>query len=165
MRNRRAQAGRAWSKYQIRVEFRAPLDFAFAWCTDFSPEDSRLEGERYRRKVFERTPRRVVFEDLEETGTGWVWSRDVVDLRPPNRWHMEGAGNRRDVVADYLLSAFSDGRTRLDLRWRRRPRMPESKPLTKAQREASTRRAWKRFAAALERDHRRSLQGQHRRTK
>ena len=87
MRNRRAQAGRAWSKYQIRVEFRAPLDFAFAWCTDFSPEDSRLEGERYQRKVIERTLRRVVFEDLEETGTGWVWSRDVVDLRPPDRWH------------------------------------------------------------------------------
>ncbi len=159
MRSRRARPGRAWSKCQIRVEFRAPLDFAFAWCTDSSPEDSRLEGESYQRKAIERTPRRVVFEDLEETGTGWVRSRDVVNLRPPNRWHMEGAGNRRDVVADYLLSALPGGRTRLDLRWRRRPLVPEQKPLTKAEREASTLRAWKRFGAALNRDYRRTARG------
>ncbi len=138
----------------------------FAWCTDFSPEDSRLEGEPYQLKVLERSARRVVFEDLEETGTGWVWTRDVVDLRPPNRWHMEGGGNRRDVVADYRLSALPGGRTRLNLRWRRRPRVPEAKPLTKAQREASTMRAWKRFAAAMKRDHHRSLRsGGHRTTR
>ncbi len=158
--------GRAWSTYQISIELPAPLDFAFAWCTDFSPEDSRLEGEAYARKVIERTPRRIVFEDLEETTTGWVWTRDVVTLLPPNRWHMEGAGNRRDVVADYRLSPLPGGRTRLDLRWRRRPLVHEAKPLTKGQREASTMRAWKRFAAAMKRNHHRTLRsGGHRTTR
>ncbi len=151
---------RAWSpEYQIRVAFRVPLDFAFTWCTDFSPQDASLEGESYQRKIVERTPRRVVFEDLEETKGGWVWSRDTVTLRPPNRWHMDGTGNRRDVTANYVLSRLPGGRTQLELRWRRQPKGPEAKKLTKAQREADTLRAWKRFAVAMERDYRSKRKG------
>jgi hypothetical protein len=141
-------------EYRIRVSFGVPLDFAFAWCTDYTSEDSSLEGESYQRKIIERTPDRVIFEDLEETEDGWVWGRDVVTLLPPNRWHMDGVGNRRDVTADYVLSPLPDGRTGFDLRWRRRPKVPETKKLTKAEREASAMRAWKRFAVAMERDYR-----------
>jgi hypothetical protein len=65
---------------------------------------------------------------------------------------MNGVGNHRDVEADYRLQALPDGRTELDLRWRRRPIGTETSKLTKAQREASSSRAWKMFAAALERD-------------
>jgi len=145
----------AWGgpEFRVSVSFRVPLDFAFAWCTDYTPDDGKLEGESYRRKIIERTPRRVVFEDLEETKTGWVWSRDVVVLHPPDRWHMDGVGNRRDVMADYVLSRLPGERTRLDLRWRRRPKDPSAAKLTKAQREADGLRAWKRFAVAMERDY------------
>src|SRR5438128_4115338 len=143
-------------EYRIRVSFGVPLDFAFAWCTDYTPEDASLEGESYQRKIIERTPDRVIFEDLEESDDGWNWSQDVVTLSPPNKWHMDGIGNRRDVTADYVLSPLPDGRTRVDLRWSRRPKVPEAKKLTKAEREASTMRAWKRFAAAMEQDYRRS---------
>ncbi len=145
-------------EYRIQVIFRAPIDFAFAWCTDFSSEDGKLSGESFRRKVLERTPRRVVFEDLEETGDGWIWSREVVTLRPPNRWHMDGIGNRRDVTADYLLTSLPTGGTRLDLRWRRRPNVRGAGKLTKAQREASALRSWERFASEMERDYRRRRQ-------
>lgn len=155
MKGQRAGGG-GWRAYRIRVAFRVPLPFAFAWCTDFSPEDAALEGESYRRKVVERTRRRVVFEDLEESPDGWFWARDVVTLRPPNRWHMESVGSRREVIGDYLLTNLPDGRTQLELRWRRRPIMRETKPLTKAQREASTLTAWRRFGRALERDYRRA---------
>lgn len=157
MKARSSRGARNGPEYRINVSFRVPLDFAFAWCTDFSPEDAKLEGEAYQRKVIERSARRVVFEDLEETDGGWVWSRDIVILRPPNRWHMDGHGNRRDVTADYVLSAIPDGRTRLDLGWSRRSKDPAAPKLTKAQREASTLRAWKRFGAAMEREYRRSL--------
>src|SRR6266480_7786524 len=47
-------------------------------------------GERYERRIIERSARRVVFEDLADTKEGWLWNRDVVTLRPPNRWHMDG---------------------------------------------------------------------------
>jgi len=156
MKKGSSHRGRTSPEYRIRVSFGVPLDFAFAWCTDYTPDDPGLEGESYQRKVIERTPKRVIFEDLEETEDGWVWGRDVVTLLPPNRWHVEGVGNRRDVTADYILSPLPDGRTRFDLRWRRRPKTPEKKRLTKAEREASAMTAWKRFAAAMERDYRRS---------
>lgn len=156
MRKKEAQSGRG-DEARIRIALRVPMDFAFAWCTDYTPEDAALEGESYERKIVERTPRRVVFEDLEETDSGWVWSRDVVTLRPPNRWHMEGVGNRRDVTADYVLSPLPDGRTQLELRWWRRPK-PPGKRIPRAQREKETGLAWKRFAKAMERDHR-SAQG------
>jgi len=154
MAARTIRSGWVGPEYRIQVTFRAPIDFAFAWCTDFSSEDGKLGGESFQRKVVERTPRRVVFEDLEETRDGWIWSREVVTLRPPNRWHMEGIGNRRDVTADYLLTSLPTGGTRLDLRWRRRPNVPGAGKLTKAQREASALRSWKRFASAMERDYR-----------
>src|SRR3989442_930883 len=80
----------------------------------------------------------------------------AVILLPPDRWHMDGVGNRRDVTADYKLKKLPDGRTRLHLQWRRRPNVPAAKELTKAQREADALRAWKRFAVAMERDYRRS---------
>jgi hypothetical protein len=153
---RRTGSGWGGPEYRIRLSFDVPLDFAFAWCTNYSPEDGKLEGESYRRKVVERTARRVVFEDLEETKEGWIWSREVVRLYPPNRWHTDGVGNHRDVMADYVLTRLPDGRTQLDLRWRRRPRNPAAAKLTKAGRETSARRAWKRFRAAMERDYRRS---------
>src|SRR6266568_4225104 len=59
--------GTGWGpEYHITATFRVPLDFAFAWCTDYTPEDAGLEGEAYQRKIIERSARRVVFEDLEE---------------------------------------------------------------------------------------------------
>src|SRR5438309_936549 len=52
-------AGSAWPgpEYRIRVSFRAPIDFVFAWCTDYTPGDAALEKETYQRKIIERTPR------------------------------------------------------------------------------------------------------------
>src|SRR2546421_10540746 len=154
-------AGSMWPgpEYHIRVPSRAPVDFVFAWGPDYTPGDAALEKEAYQRKIIERPPRAVVFEDLEESKDGWDGSRAVVSLRPPNRWHMDGMGNNRDVVADYVLSSLPDGRTRLDLRWKRRPHGPDAK-LTKAEREASSTRGWKRFALALEADYKRPPHGQ-----
>jgi hypothetical protein len=153
MTTKRTPAKWVGPEYRIRVTFDAPIDYVFAWCTDYTPDDAKLEGEAYTRKVIERTKRQVTFEDLEETKEGWAWGRDVVTLRPPNRWHMKGVGNQRDVEADYRLKALPDGRTELDLRWRRRPKVPDAAKLTKSQREASSLRAWKMFGAALEGDY------------
>ena len=158
--------GRGWmGPFRIRVAFRVPLEYAFVWCTDYTPDDGALEGESYQRKVIERGARRVVFEDLEETKSGWSWGRDVVTLRPPNRWHMDGVGNRRDVTADYVLTRLPDGRTQLELRWSRRPNVPETTKLTKAEREADTVRAWKRFGTAMERDYRGGVPARQRRAR
>jgi hypothetical protein len=140
---------------RVKVAFRVPLEFAFDWCTDYTPEDAALEGESYERKIVARSPRRVIFEDLEETDSGWVWARDVVTLRPPNRWHMESVGSHRDATGDYVLTKLPDGRTQLELRWWRRPHGP-GKKIARAAREKESTRGWKRFAKAMEREYRES---------
>jgi hypothetical protein len=139
-------------KARVTAVFQVPLDFAFRWCTDFTPEDAALEGESYQRRVIERTPRRVIFEDLEETPSGWVWARDVITLRPPNRWHMESVGSHRNVTADYRLTELPDGRTQLELVWWRQHHAP-GKRVPVARRQAETGGAWKKFAAAMEMDY------------
>lgn len=138
---------------RVQVEFDVPLDFAFAWCTDYTPQDAALEGESYTRKVVERSGRKVIFEDLEETESGWVWARDIVTLRPPNRWHLESNGSHRDVTGDYVLTKLPGGRTRFELRWWRQPHGP-GKKIPRAQREKETTKAWEKFAKAMERDYR-----------
>jgi hypothetical protein len=137
------------------MTFRAPLDFVYRWCTDYSPEDPALEGEKFSRKVLEHTRRRAVFEDLEETPTGWNWSHDVVTFHPPRAWELLERGNRSEAIAVYHLSERGDGRVELDLRWRRRDLVPPERRITKAERERNSTIAWQRFARALERDFRR----------
>ncbi len=151
--------GRGWNgpEYHVRAHFRAPLDYVFAWCTDYTPGDAPLEGEDYARRILERTGRRVVLEDLEDTPDGWDWSRLIVQLLPPNRWRMDAVGSFRDVHADYVLSTPGKDRTLLDLRWRvRRHRGPNR---SRGERERSGTAAWRKFAAALEKDFRRSRPG------
>lgn len=146
-------------EYHVTTTFRAPVGFSFAWCTDFSPQDSKLEGEEYTRRIIERSPRRVVYEDLEDADGGWAWARYVVTLRPPSQWHMESVGTRRQVVADYWLRPLPNGGTHFELRFRRRPGILPFRRRGKREFDAELTRIWRRFARALERDFRRQLAG------
>ncbi len=141
---------------QLNVVFRAPLPFVFSWCTDYSPIDAKLAKRDHIRKIIERTPRRVIFEDLEEMKDGWSWRRATVSLHPPNRWHLDDTGNRRDLKADYVLSSLRGNRTRLRLRWKVWPKTAASSKLSRAERERSAASMWRKFAAALEKDYRRA---------
>ena len=141
---------------QLKVVFRAPLPFVFSWCTDYRTSDPKLEKRDYTRKIIERTPRRVTFENLEEMTDGWSWQRAIVSLHPPNRWHQDNTGNRRDLKADYVLSSLPRDRTQLNLRWKVWPKTAASGKLSRAERERSAASMWRKFAAALERDYRRA---------
>jgi len=143
-------------EYHVQAILRAPLAWAYRWCTDYSPEDPALEGGAFRRKVLQKSARRAVFEDLEETPTGWNWSRSVVTFHPPHGWALLERGNRVEAAASYWLTELEDGSVRLDLRWRRRPIGPDAWRASKAERERTSTAAWRRLAAALARDYRRS---------
>ena len=143
--------------YEIRVKFRAPLPFVFSWCTDYSAEDSRLEGEPYIRRILRRTARRVIFEDLYDRPFGWMWSHTKVDLRPPDRWHAEAVGSHRGWSIDYTLSSRDDATTELLFRGKRRPTALAGRNPPKAKLERDLRRMWRNFGRALERDYRATL--------
>jgi len=143
------------TRYHIETVLRVPLPFAYRWCTDFRPDDARREGEVYERRILERGPRSVVFEDLEPTSGGWRWSRHVVRLRPPNRWHSESVGNYRDVSIDYVLTSLGPARTRFEMFWKRRATPLAGRPPSRASTEKGTLAAWRNFAKSIEADYRR----------
>lgn len=140
--------------YELRVEFRAPLEFVYAWCTDFRSDDARAEGESYLRRVLRRSLQAVVFEDLYDTPEGWRWSRHVVRLDPPGHWHSDTVGSHRAYSLDYRLTRLPGDRTRLVLRARRRPYGIGGKNPPKADWERETAKSWKNLGRALERDYR-----------
>jgi hypothetical protein len=150
---------RGWKAYRYRITFDAPLPFVFRWCTDYRPTDARLEGERYERRVLRRTPRTVVYEDLEETGGGWAWRRHVVTLHPPHRWHSDSVGNYREIVLDYELRPVAGGRTQMRFRARRRPSLLAGRNPSSRAFGSSMDASWRRFRRLLEDDYRRSVAG------
>ena len=139
---------------EIRSTFRAPIDFVYAWCTDYDPGDARLEKEHYQRRILSRTGKRVVYEDLEEGPHGWVWRRQTVTLAPPHHWHAESVGNYREWSLDYDLRSLPGGRTELTLKGRRRPTPLSGGNPPKAELLRDLRTIWRRFGRALERDYR-----------
>jgi hypothetical protein len=146
---------RGWPRreYRIRAAFRAPIPFVFAWCTDISPIDPELRRKKFVRKVVEKTSSRVVYEDLEASDRGWTWDRNVVTRMPPDRWTLRAVGNHFDTRADYLLSTARAGRTRLDLRFRLRPKTSQDRLPGRRALERDVGIMWRRYARALERDY------------
>jgi hypothetical protein len=145
--------------YEVRATFRAPIEFVFDWCTDYTPGDAGYEAEEYQRRILKRDSREVVYEDLEDTNDGWFWTRHVVRLHPPNWWHSESVGSHRVYSLDYRLSRLPHDSTQLILTARRAPYGIGGKNPPKATWEKSVGIAWKKFGRALERDYRKSVRG------
>ena len=141
-------------RYVVKARFRAPLEFVYRWCTDYTPEDARHEAEAYERRILRRTSREVVYEDLADTPNGWAWSRHVVELDPPDHWHSRSVGSHRAIDLDYRLAPRADGGTELTLIARRRPTPVGGRNASKAAWERSVAASWRLFARSLERDYR-----------
>jgi hypothetical protein len=160
---------RGFREYRVSLDFRAPLKFAYAWCTDYTPEDAAIAGEDkafgLQRRIVMRTPRKVVFENLYDHGAGWAWERHTVTLSPPDRWHSDGFGNYHETHLDYRLTELPRGWTRFDMRWWSKPTGLSRGPRTaEAVVERFVLRLWRLRARALEHDYRRSVRkGGHRR--
>lgn len=146
--------------YEFRTTFRAPLNFVFRWCTDYTPADARLEKDDYTRKILAKGPRKVVYEDLYDGPAGWSWSRHVVDLHPPNRWHSASTGNHRTWDLEYELGAETPERTSFSLRGARTPTDLGAQNPSKSDMERDLRKVWANFGRALERDYRASRRSQ-----
>ena len=140
--------------YEIRTKFRAPVPYVFRWCTDYTPDDARLEKDEYARKILKRGKRAIVYEDLYEGPDGWMWSHQEVTLHPPDRWHAESTGSHRHWSLDYTLRPLADGGTELTLRGVRRPTALGIRNPPKARMNQELREGWANFGRALERDYR-----------
>jgi len=142
------------SIYEITTIFRAPLDYSYAWCTDYTTEDRKLQGDPGSRQILRKGARTVVYEDLNETPHGWMWSRQTVTLVPPDRWTAVADGNYRSWKLDYRLRALPDGRTEFTMRGARRATPLGKRNPSKAALEDELRTMWRNLGRALERDYR-----------
>jgi len=149
---------KAWPgpRYEVKVRFRAPLNFVYRWCTDYTSKDARLEGEKFQRRILRRTSREVTYEDLDEMDGGWFWTRHFVRLEPPNRWRSESVGSHRAYLLDYELTPLPGNQTLLTLTARRSPYGIGGRNPPKSQWERSVQASWMSFRRFLERDFRRS---------
>jgi hypothetical protein len=143
-------------RYEVRASFRAPLDFVYRWCTDYTPNDGRYEGESYQRRILRRTAREVIYEDLEDTKEGWFWTHHVVRLLPPDRWHSDSVGSHRAYSLDYRLTKMPGDQTQLILTARRRPYGVGGKNPPRPPWERSVAKSWRAFGRVLERDYRKT---------
>jgi hypothetical protein len=140
--------------YQIKRTFRAPLEFAYQWCIDYTPGDRKLQGEKGSRQILRKTSRGAVYEDLTPTPDGWQWSRQTVTFRPPNAWHAVAIGNYRTWNLEYSLRVVSNARTEFILRGKRRSTPLGVKNPSKAVLEKELHTMWRKLGASLERDYR-----------
>jgi hypothetical protein len=155
-------ARRPVRSYHVTVVFRAPLPFAFAWCTDSSEDDPKYAGEdrsiHLQRRVIDRTARRVVFENLYDEGRGWARERHVVTLRPPDRWHGDGHGSYFDMNLDYRLTVLAGDRTRFTMEWSASPNaLFRGRRASRRAVEGRVRHLGGRRARAMEREYRSTL--------
>ena len=137
----------------IRVSkiIHASVRFVYNWCTDFRKDDNKLSGSKTRRIITQKTKRRVIFISVFKWAGSSRYSVQIVTLRPPNRWHLDYAGEEADEVGDYQLTELGPRRTRLDMTFKERYKIrgaPTRKKETK-----QTNEVWDRYVAALERDY------------
>jgi hypothetical protein len=103
--------------YKASETFRAPLNFVFAWCTDFREDDGKMTGSSMRRKFLERTHKRMVWwSEYKEKGKPKEGLR-VVWLHPPNSWTLDTCGDHREL-GEYKLTQKGKNKTRLDMKFR-----------------------------------------------
>jgi len=140
--------------YSIRSTFEAPLTYAFAWCTHYTPSDGELSGEGFRRKILSRTRRKIVFEDLHDSPEGWQWSRYSVTLHPPDEWRAVAVGSHRTWHLVYTLRDRGDGTTEFRLRGERWPTEISKRNPPTRELERELRTMWAHYGRALERDFR-----------
>ena len=142
--------------YQIRQTFRVPLDFAFRWCTDYSPRDGVLAGDGHKRRILSRARRRVVYETLYDYPDGWFWSRQSVSLHPPDRWTATAEGNSRHWDLIYTLRPLGPRTTEFTFRGVRTPTGVGRENPSQQEMKAELNAMWKNFGRAMERDFQRS---------
>jgi carbon monoxide dehydrogenase subunit G len=102
--------------YRISKVIDAPLAFVYNWCTDFREDDGKLTGSRSKKKILEKTKSRVITTSSSMENGKLIGHVSIVNLLPPNAWHLDTAGNPREQeTGDYKLTRVGANKTRLDM--------------------------------------------------
>jgi len=103
-------------KYKLTQTFSAPLDYVYAWCTDYREDDNKMVGSKVTRTIIEKNPQRVIWRVRHKDGKSFAEGVRLVRLHPPNAWHLDTCGDGRER-GDYKLKAMARSKTRLDMKF------------------------------------------------
>jgi hypothetical protein len=129
----------------------APLQFVYAWCTDFRESDTKISGSKAKRTMLLKAAGRVVYASTYKSDGKLRNAVNVVTLYPPRAWHLDFIGDDDDEVGDYVLTRLGPEKTRLDMTFEEHYKT--RKAPTKAQDLKHTNQVWDKYATALEKDY------------
>jgi hypothetical protein len=146
--------------YSFRQRFRVPARFAFRWCVDFHPDDSKLSDGHASRKVVQLAPNTVALDDefLRSSGER-IRKVKLVQVYPTEKhWvstHIVGPNH----YSQFRYTIVPDGAKASYLLFEGRDVVWDGRPLSAAANRERTRRLrtedaaqWKQFAVTLEKD-------------
>lgn len=153
----------ALAEYSFRQRFRVPADWAFRWCTDFTPDDWKYSAVLERpgsRKVTRLSPRTILLDDRFPGARGRpVRKLKLVQIFPRTRsWvstHLVGPNHYSQFW--YYISPAGEGSSRIlfvgrELRWEGQSLAPASAAKLTAGIRSEDAQLWKRFASEMERE-------------
>lgn len=129
----------------------APLDYVYAWCTDYRADDRKLSTAkpRPRFRVVKLSPHRVLRIRLTPISRADpAVAVDVVRLDPPNAWHTDQIDEQDRETVDYKLTALGREKTQLELLVTERWVVPDYPSRSDVMRRV--RNAWDRYGALIE---------------
>jgi hypothetical protein len=112
---------RVFATTTVRVSkvINAPLKYVYDWCTDYRPDDWRVQGRRRRGlsfRVYRVSPHRVVRVRVAPRGSPDPdIAVDLVRLDPPADWHTDQIDETDRMALDYHLVRLGPRKTRLEL--------------------------------------------------
>lgn len=138
-------------RYGITKTLDVPLDYAYAWLTDYRNEDPRIIGDPYPRHILRRSKQSFVWTQRYERDGEVRESVRIVTLKPPNAWHNEAISDEKESTLDYRLTPLGKRRTKITIK-----AVVSFKTIkqTKAELEEHLGGIWDKYGAALETDYR-----------
>jgi len=146
-------------KYEFSQRFRVPAAEAYAWCTDYSPQDHTLMGVKGKRKATHLTEDTVILEDTIFSGGKAVQKRKLIRLDPGRLryYNFHLTGPTRNSLYTYHIVPDGEGESMLEYTgyevWypRKAPSKGQLAEIAKAE-DASWRTEWGNLARAMERE-------------
>lgn len=139
--------------YTITMKIKAPLDYAFKWCTDFDEGDTKITQSDSNRVLIEKKTDRVIYVMLAENDGNTRGRAYIVRLKPPNSWNMKAYGNGSDSTGEYKLTRISPDLTKLTVTFAHNFYDVAAMP-AKSKKKLDSQATWNKYISALETDYR-----------
>ena len=103
-------------RYHVSQHFRVPAQVAYEWCTDYSPQDHVLMGQKGKREWKRISSDTIILNDVTYAKGKPVRRRKLVRLDPANltyyNVHLNGPG--KDSLFVYQIIPDGEGESRLE---------------------------------------------------